>query len=891
MKGTRIKIFPILFFISQFALSQTTIDVNLNVKHAVGGVDTFDRHKFVNFHSTVNQNNWNTDNKFNNVIGDLLGNKDVYIGRNTGTISWHLRNNIDEDPSRPGFANPASIALYGQQNRNSYAGRTWAHQYEDKDDQILCTQIHPFYPDGKTTNKGWSFSQTNTASEPIGTASGEFLALYIKEFYGTGGVTGKPKPNFVEITNEPLWDLVTTADTPHDLTEVFTFHKTVAEEIHKVHNDVQVGGYCAAFPDFDKNNFQRWHDRDKHFMDIAGEEMDFWTIHLYDFPSIGGKSKYRKGSNMEATMDMLEQYSMLKFDKVKPLMVSEYNAQTHDYNGNGHSPYTYWLKLKSSVSMMMQFMERADKINYAMPFFMLKAEWQYNAGVGPTSVHGSRMMRRENEPNSYTGDFIYTEAILLYDLLADVKGTRVDSFSDNLDIMVDAYVQDNKAYVLVNNLDFVSHELNLNLFGNLSNATNIEVRHLRLNGTSDSSPPILDVNNYSTFNNDLTIAPEGTYVIEFTFPSNIEIDELSEETKYYSDAYLKQISANASEIFNINGVNLADNGEAVLRVGVGRNHGLSLTPNIMLNGSSIAIPDNIRGDDQEDRDNFFGVLEIPIPYDLIQENNEIEVSFSDNGGHISTVTLQVFNFSSNIREFDPSKLPASNYKIKGIGATCVGENNGVIDIVTTFPHNYKVNVSGPNSYNENFDFNNSLNIQDLEVGTYTVTITITEYPDYSIQFVIEIGEPEPLSVTSKISDSKDSITLNLGGSTKYYIELNGKEIQTSANVIRLDLKNGTNTIAVRTDKECQGTYEETFFIDKSFFLFPNPVRDELNVVVSENLMHSKMKIYSVVGNLVKKMDITRSRFNISVDHLKQGVYFISFEKNEERVGYSKFVVK
>lgn len=627
-----------------------SVDVNLNIKHRTGDVETFDRHKFVNFHGTVNQNNWNTNNKVDNLIGDFLRERDVHIGRNTGTITWHLKNNITEDPNRPGFADLSSIATFGQQNRNSYASATWAHQYEDQDEQILCTQIHPFYPDGKTTNIGWAFSQADTEEEPFGTASGEFLAHYIKEFYGTGGTTGKPKPKYVEVTNEPLWDLVTIAEQPHDLTQVFKFHSTVAKEIHKLHPDVQVGGYCAAFPDFDKDNFQRWHERDKHFMDVAGEDMDFWTIHLYDFPSIGGKTKYRKGSNMEATMDMLEQYSMLKFGEVKPTMISEYNAQTHDYNKRGHLPYVYWLKVKSSVSMMMQIMERADKINYAMPFFMLKAEWAYNASVGPTSVHGSRMLRRENEPSSYSGDFVYTEAILLYDLLKDINGTRVDSYSSNPDIMVDAYVADNKAYVMVNNLDVKAHALDLRLSGWSEQATEVEVRHLYLNGTTSNDAPILNVTNSGSFDNTLEIAPEGTYVLVFTYPSAITIDEEVVETKYYADSYLQAIAANTPITFNIDQVNLAAHGEATLRVGVGRDHGRSLKPKITVNGTPISVPDNFRGLGQEDRDNFFGVLEIPVPYSALQADNSVVVTFPDAGGYVSTATMQVFNFSDAFRE-------------------------------------------------------------------------------------------------------------------------------------------------------------------------------------------------------------------------------------------------
>ncbi|WP_109831798.1 T9SS type A sorting domain-containing protein [Reichenbachiella versicolor] len=657
--------------------AQVKVNVNLNVKHKLGDVETFDRQKFVNFHSTVDQKNWQTDNKIDDLIGDFLGKRDVHIGRNTGTIKYALNSVVTEDPTRPGFADPASIASYGKTVRKGYDSKEWAQQYEYLDDQILCNQIHPFYPDGKKTNKGWAFSQTDTEEEPLGTASGEFLGRFIQEYYGTTDegspeeIKGKPFPNFVEIVNEPLWDLVTVptskGETPHSLTKAFEFHSNVAKEVRKYNADVQIGGYCAAFPDFDKDNFQRWHDRDKHFMDVAGADMDFFTIHLYDFPTFNKKAKYRKGSNMEATLDMMEQYSWMKFDKVKPIMISEYNAQTHDYNKQGWSGYRDWLKMKSTISMMMQFMEHANNINYAMPFFMLKAEWQYNADAGPTSVHGARMLRRENEPTSYSGDFVYTEVIKLYDLLMDINGTRVDSYSNNQDIMVDTYVEGDKAYVMINNLDFVKHEIDLSLSGIDISATDIEVRHLHLNGTSDRSMPVLDIDKYSELPTDLTIDPESTYVIVLTYPSDITIDEQLDETKYYAETYLQTIEANSTIAFDVNDVSLSDHGEAVLRLGVGRDHGLSLSPTIKVNDTEITLPSNFRGGDQADRDNFFGVLEIPFSYDLLKKDNKVEVTFSDNGGHVSTAILQVSNFSTDLGnrdvatdvsslEFEPSDI-------------------------------------------------------------------------------------------------------------------------------------------------------------------------------------------------------------------------------------------
>ncbi len=717
--------------------AQVDVKVNLNVKHKVGDVETFDRQKFVNYHGTIEEGYWK-GNQDPDLIGDLLGAKDVHVGRNTGGIKHVLNDVVTEDPARPGFADTTSIENSGKSTIRSYASKTWSHPYERLDRQIICNQIFPFYPIGQETNKGWAFSQADTDDEPFGTASGEFYGRYLATHFGDGGTAGQPKPAFVEVVNEPLWDLITVASShgraPESLEKVSKFHSTVANQVRKYNPEMKVGGYCAAFPDFDTDNFQRWRDRDQKFIDLAGADMDFFTIHLYDFPCHGGKAKYRKGANVEATMDMLEQYSMIKLGETKPLMISEYNAQTHDENGKGWTAYIDWLKIKSTLSMMMQFMERADKINYAMPFFMLRNDWAVSGSTDADkakSVHGARLLRRENEPRFYTGDFIYTDVIKMYDLLKDIKGTRVDTYSNNQDIMVDAYVDGNKAYVMINNLDFKDVDLDLSVFGMPANPTNVEIRHLYCDVRFNVGTNYLDIENTTTMPKEFTLKDEATAVIVYTYADDIVIDELSEETKYYADKYLQAINGGALT-FNIDNVELADNGEAVLRVGVARAHGKSLVPTVKVNGTAVAIPSNFRGDDQADRDNYFGVLEIPVPYNVLSENNKIDVTFPGAGGNISTVTMQVFNFSSDIRGAETS-----------IESNTVKEN-----IFTLYPNptesNFKIaaptdmsfekvkiyNMYGMKMFEQDdVQSNESISVDYLCTGIYLVEISDSETKD------------------------------------------------------------------------------------------------------------------------------------------------------------------
>ncbi|MDO6760298.1 T9SS type A sorting domain-containing protein [Tamlana sp. 2_MG-2023] len=645
------------------------VSVNFNTKHIVGGKDTFDRWKYISIHANQRESEWDGNNfvdnqgASNNASIDLrdhfLNGYDVYLGRDTGGITYNL-NNVDEDPARAGFAKPTgtnSVATRGANNNATYANNTNWHNYENRNNLVLGGQLNPFWTvSGQVaTGKGWFLANA--------TATGEYMGRYVNEAYGNGGTDGEPTPAFVEVINEPAYH---SHGGPHnftnDIQDIAEFHKEAAVAIKAQAPNAKVGGYTTAFPNFEKGNFQRWNNRWKLFMDVAGDEMDFWSIHLYDIASkTDGKIDLRSGSNIEATLDMMEQYSYLTFGTVKPFVISEFGAQMNGHRDQDWSPYRDWLWIKSTNAQLMSLLERPNTIDLAIPFIVVKAIWGSTAQGNP---YNNRLMRQENEPNSfvpgygYSGKWVYTDIVKFYQLWSEVEGTRVDTRSDNLDIQMDAYVSGNKAYVIVNNLEFQNKTLNLEALGlgGLS-VSAISKNHLYL----ENKAPVLDQENIPTDTKSIEIGAEATMILEYTFSGSLVPTETNTETKYFASTYLQPITANQPITFTINGVTTNAFGEAMLRLGVGRPHNNMVTPSaIKINNTSVSIPDNWRGYDQAERERFFGVLEVAVPYNLIQQNNTVEVTFPDSGGHISTASMQVFNFSSNVLSTEDVKK--STYK-------------------------------------------------------------------------------------------------------------------------------------------------------------------------------------------------------------------------------------
>jgi len=176
MGTTSTDIFPAICVLLASPLSAVVeVEVNVNVRHTVGEVSTFDRSKFITIHSSHTDREWTDfyrgeDNFTDDLLADFILGNDVYFGRDTGYISYYLRNLVGEDPSNQGWArlsgSPDSITNVGANARSAYDLRSSIHPYASRNEGVMAAQYTTFWPDGTPTNKGWAFSQTNTAAEP-----------------------------------------------------------------------------------------------------------------------------------------------------------------------------------------------------------------------------------------------------------------------------------------------------------------------------------------------------------------------------------------------------------------------------------------------------------------------------------------------------------------------------------------------------------------------------------------------------------------------------------------------------------------------------------------------------------------------------------------------------
>ncbi|WP_026703968.1 carbohydrate-binding protein [Flavobacterium soli] len=227
-------------------------------------------------------------------------------------------------------------------------------------------------------------------------------------------------------------------------------------------------------------------------------------------------------------------------------------------------------------------------------------------------------------------------------------------------------------------------------------------------------------------------------------------------------------------------------------------------------------------------------------------------------------------------------LAYDNFSVKSTSETCRDANNGSIEITANANHPYVATLSG-NGINLNNSFTQNTAFANLASGTYTVCITIPTLTEAQHCFEIVIQEPANLAVMARVSNERNSATLDLSGGNLYRIKLNDQLFITDENTFTLNLQVGENAVSVETDKPCQGVYQEKFLMENKIFAYPNPVKDHFLFV---NVPAKKdetvfIQVYSMMGKLVinKQFQFDGSAFSIDMSSLSTGTYALKVVSN------------
>ena len=222
-------------------------------------------------------------------------------------------------------------------------------------------------------------------------------------------------------------------------------------------------------------------------------------------------------------------------------------------------------------------------------------------------------------------------------------------------------------------------------------------------------------------------------------------------------------------------------------------------------------------------------------------------------------------------------LPSDNFRVLAKGESCADSNNGSITVTSTLIDNFTATVTG-GGLNGSVDFTQILLLENFEAGQYNICITIQGQAGYESCFDVVVEEPQPLTVSSKTNLTARTVTFDLSGGELYTINLNDEVYTTSNSEITLPLQSEETKITVKTDKECQGVYEETIDSGAKVIVYPNPVRSgEITVQLSASSEErTEVQLNTLDGRTVnrKTLEPKETSITLNADVLQAGIYML-----------------
>lgn len=591
------------------ASQQNRLKVDLYSEKSIGGVDSFDRNVFVNMHYTLFNGNLD-DEETKYLFGDL----DINAGRFAGGPLKSYRENLDPDELIESGARWRSYV-------NSTGGLQDVRSYQTKD-IIVFDSNRAFDDVGKELHAYAAF------------APNYFKAMYNPE-------EGAPYPRYYEPINEPFVHAMLKYRDPHQAMQNMSRMIDMVCRSMKasdLKDSILVGGYTAAWVTYEGRSFDIWEERMKMFLDSAGECIDFIGIHPYDIA--GGK--------LDAVLDIIDSYNYMQQGRTKPFVISEFGSTSkhwydkHTFVSEPYTPSRDWRILSQCAQMLMQFINRPDRILKAVPFIVGRPEGTSESVLNPYPWAIRYQVSKDT--------FAWSHLRKLFQMLEGVQGEFRSVDYHDPDLVAHVVANGTTAFLLVvNHSPKRTIDLNVDYIDSLPRTKRITVRRLFLTARPSTQnerkqhltrfgTPSLSIDTVPSLDR-LRVRSEEFVVAQYDFVWTPVILRRTVVSQYFAKQYLQPIEKQREIIFSFENVQTGP-GRARLRLSISRPRTRSPYGVLLFNRELIQHDAKFAGATPEDYV-YWGVQRVHIPMDLVEEKNELSLTFPLGGGHVSSCVLEL----------------------------------------------------------------------------------------------------------------------------------------------------------------------------------------------------------------------------------------------------------
>jgi hypothetical protein len=399
---------------------------------------------------------------------------------------------------------------------------------------------------------------------------------------------------------------------------------------------VQVGGPCTPVGYLYYGGYEgQWKMMLKPFIDAVGRDVDFISFHIYDYYT-GTQGEILSGLPLENAFDLYEGYTFHTLGAVKPFACSEHGATGGNLNVINRPelaaepgfkgiptprPLGEWIHLNSINGQIMSFLERPTMILKTVPFILDRADaWN------PLYLY----VLYAREGFAKTGPLRRTAMFQFYELWKDVRGERIEAHCDDPDVMACALSDGASVFLCLKNLAAVPKPVRLKS-STTPGSTSISRCHF-----ADGAPrlerdvPLGDLDKFE-------MQADETAIVKLTFPTPVMFSGAVNERKFYANDFAVPIRAGKPHRYRI--VTPATARYATLRIGISRPQTAVRTPVVLFNGEPLVVPMEAAAQARESSHDYATTKLIRVPAEALRADNEISVTFPDDGGAIGSVVL------------------------------------------------------------------------------------------------------------------------------------------------------------------------------------------------------------------------------------------------------------
>lgn len=618
--------------------STDILTIDPTSRRAIGGVVELDRQTFFSLSDQGKEFDQRMDSPER--MEFLLGELNITFGRQLGPVNavTHWSKAVHEDPQRPGYVD---IHALNEGLTPPQPGPRFHYLTGGRLDVAAHGRSggYPEFMGAYHTEDTRKDQNKHSKGLPQNIdAAAEYAAAVMAFNY-----TDFDRPRFYEPINEPHWSFVST---PH----LAEWHVATMQAVQQKTPDVLVGGPCLSIAYFYKRNYNAFNGL-RNFIANTDASLDFYSFHVYDYMKWDGEKlvgRVTTGLPLEGMLDLVQSHTVQTYGKEVDIVVSEHGgyindtkgvnadklgelmAQRYFPDGQGFEhtmrkrSVSDHILVSSIIANTMVFMDHPHVVKKAVPFILLHSmNWDPEYYSVVYTAYDFKDKQR----------WVETRTLDFYRLFRDVKGDRVVVSGGDPDVQAQAFLDDRRLVIVLNNLSERPESLTLRA----PEPNRITIR--RYTRGEDLTPSLAEETIDSLEN--LTLSGRETAIVTAHYENPIQTSRTIQETVYYSDFKPTEVTGGDTIQANVKVAETDGLAYAQLRISMVRPGDAEAGLRVSFNGQLLNVPAEDSADRYRTKDEFATTKIIAVDPGLVKENNTVSVGFHDQGpGAIGSVVLR-----------------------------------------------------------------------------------------------------------------------------------------------------------------------------------------------------------------------------------------------------------